>query len=111
VFPGSHARLHALLAGTNDAGSDGVFQGPQKPALDGARFVRLDPGDAVICHPLTAHRAARNFSADVRMQVYFRLKHRRHEALKAEGSLLSPGARALFLEMEGLADSHASFGR
>jgi hypothetical protein len=60
--------------------------------------VLASTGDVVLCHQKLAHRAGANGSCNIRYQVYFRISHVDHEALKKDGTLLED----LWCEFEGV---------
>eukprot|EP00971_Amphidinium_carterae_P166002 3290438-Amphidinium_carterae.1 len=44
-----------------------------RPPLEAGHQLKLYPGDVVIAHSLLAHRRAKNWSAEPRYMLYFRL--------------------------------------
>ena len=103
VFPGSHLALAARLAAP---GGEAALYGEEAKGGAGARCslpeacrplqLRVRAGDAVIAHPLLAHRVGVNYSAHVRHAVFFRVKGR---GVSDRAALV---AGALFGELEGL---------
>jgi len=84
VFPGSHLdkRLHRYyrdLIGEEGQGEADT----SKPDLGGSVQVLLQPGDVVLAHQLLAHRVGVNTTEHIRYQLYYRVQHKDHEALKA----------------------------
>jgi hypothetical protein len=43
--------------------------------------VKLNPGDAVICHYLLVHEVAPNYEDDIRMQLYVRVKSQEYHPM------------------------------
>lgn len=83
VFPGSH--LHPELQqyyqeriNHSDQGEDDQ----SKPDLGESIQVLLRPGDVVLAHQLLAHRVGVNTSENIRYQLYYRVTHAQHAALK-----------------------------
>ncbi len=106
VFPGSHHRLHPLLREQVMSGS-GLFSDEMdgtKPVLANPTNVLLAPGDVVIAHQKLAHRVGPNFSADVRYQLYFRVRHAEHERMVVSGQVLDD----LWCECEGVKQASAA---
>jgi len=69
---------------------------PRKPDLGPPVQILADPGDVVFLHPKLAHRVGINASPNIRYQIYFRLRHKRHEELKDQA------LDNIWLEYEGL---------
>lgn len=51
-----------------------VIPNDVKERLNNPFMVKLQPGDAVICHYLLVHEVAPNYEDDIRMQLYARIK-------------------------------------
>lgn len=83
VFPGSHLNkeLRKYYLDKIDDDAQGEAD-PDKPDLGSSTQVLLSPGDVVIAHQLLAHRIGRNFSHEIRYQLYYRVKHVNHETHK-----------------------------
>ncbi|KAJ0411731.1 hypothetical protein ATCC90586_002115 [Pythium insidiosum] len=104
VFPGSHQSLQKLLRddGKLEGFDDECYQAESVwgdgtlPDLGIPLQLLASRGDIVLAHPNLAHRGGLNFSPDIRYQVYFRLKHDRHEELQVHA------ATDLWCDLEGL---------
>ena len=82
VYPGSHLdpTLHQWYSACiQQAEGD---EAPGKPDLGESTQVLLNKGDVVIAHVLLAHRVGINFSENIRYQLYYRVAHSQHAALK-----------------------------
>ncbi|GLD93211.1 hypothetical protein PINS_up001803 [Pythium insidiosum] len=104
VFPGSHRSLHKLLRddGKLEGFDDECYQAASVwgdgtlPDLGIPLQLLAKRGDIVLAHPNLAHRGGLNFSPDIRYQIYFRLKHERHDELQVHA------ATDLWCDLEGL---------
>ncbi len=76
VWPGTH-HAHAQLF--RERGPDAFTTYPNVP-LPERELVRGRPGDMLLKHYLLGHNGGNNTGDSVRRTVYFRLRHREHEA-------------------------------
>jgi ectoine hydroxylase-related dioxygenase (phytanoyl-CoA dioxygenase family) len=92
VFPGSHLYLAKVVAERGE----GVLYGEQSPAFHLPPLpphcskpveLMVKAGDAVLVHPLLAHRVGLNYSPHVRHACFFRVSALGHE--KARGGLVT----------------------
>ena len=103
VFPGSHLALAALVAEQGEGAlyAAGAARPPLPPSATPLEL-RVRAGDAVLVHPLLAHRVGRNFSPHIRYACFFRVQAREREGVR--GELL---AGRLWAEFEGLQQGRA----
>eukprot|EP00035_Acanthoeca_spectabilis_P006433 m.124497 g.124497 ORF g.124497 m.124497 type:complete len:337 (+) comp13503_c0_seq1:133-1143(+) len=108
VHPGAHWTLQSEVktaVSSPDGGAASLtrIDGSSKRATDlGPPVVlRMKKGDVVIAHQKLPHRGMPNFSPNIRYQCYFRIRHSRHAALRAEwlDDLMLPfeGTRAIMV--------------
>lgn len=93
VYPGSHKRVNQFLnyqrnkfgcigRGTNLEWSPREYYPPG--AIDGipATQVLLNAGDAVFCHYQLVHNVSPNLNDNIRVNLYWRISHKRHDVLR-----------------------------
>jgi Phytanoyl-CoA dioxygenase (PhyH) len=92
VWPASHKTLHALLASATVPMGQGVSaqDNPELlPDLGPCLELMMNPGDAVLAHPLLAHCGGPNASEHIRYQVSLRTtKHRTAYCMHAEDAVV-----------------------
>ncbi|MFX0579402.1 phytanoyl-CoA dioxygenase family protein [Nocardia nepalensis] len=76
VWPGTH-RAHAQLFRERGPEAFTTYPTVELPEVD---MVRGRPGDMLLKHYLLGHNGGNNTGDSVRRTVYFRLRHRQHEA-------------------------------
>nr|WP_232542440.1 phytanoyl-CoA dioxygenase family protein [Nocardia bovistercoris] len=104
VWPGTH-RAHAELFRARGPEAFTTYPTVDLPAVD---MVRGRPGDMLLKHYLLGHNGGNNTGDSVRRTVYFRLRHREHEA-KWEQALQDPWHD--FAALRGLAAPLGESGR
>jgi len=77
----------------NDAGSE-----KKRTELPNGKAVLAEPGDIILAHQKTAHQVLDNLSCNIRYQIYFRIRHKKHYQFLESGILLDD----LWVEYEGL---------
>merc|ERR1712151_965134 len=83
VFPSSHLYEPLQKYYQDLINDDNQNEGDnRKPNLGDSVQVLLSPGDVVIAHQLLAHRVGVNTSEHIRYQLYYRITHKDHAALK-----------------------------
>eukprot|EP00045_Choanoeca_perplexa_P003389 m.30900 g.30900 ORF g.30900 m.30900 type:complete len:583 (-) comp12014_c0_seq1:95-1843(-) len=98
VFPGSHRVLSEDLQHLvhNNRPAATIMNKEHKRDFGKPVQVKSRRGDIVMAHHKLAHRGGANYSPNIRYQIYFRLHHTEHDALKLAS--LSD----IFIEFEGL---------
>jgi ectoine hydroxylase-related dioxygenase (phytanoyl-CoA dioxygenase family) len=81
VWPGSH---HIFEKHFRENGPQSLFNGMPKVELPPGHQVKARAGDAVLCHYQLGHGVTPNVSPYVRYGIFFRLKHREHDANSME---------------------------
>ena len=102
VWPGSHLQLHEII---KDRCKKGLIDGPNTlHCEDGKNIdvgdpirVRLRPGDVVIAHQRLGHSGGINLVDQIRKNLYYRVKSKKHNDMMDEIVHGSP-----FAEFEGL---------
>ena len=92
AWPRSHTILHPLVADRVRKGliTDpySVFNDIERPNIGEPIRVALSPGDAVIAHQRLGHTGGPNLGPHVRKNLYFRVKHVRHDTYLKSGELI-----------------------
>lgn len=81
VWPGSHRGFEAHF---REHGYEALKDGTPKIEMPAPRQIIARAGDAVVCHYQLAHGIAPNVSPNIRYAIFFRLKHRDHDAHRFE---------------------------
>ena len=96
VFPASHHEINQLCNRDATGHDNTISVIPNRPILKEPTQVLMRAGDVVLCHQKLAHRGGPNYSADIRLMVYFRISHRNHTELKRSA------LDNLWIEYEGI---------
>ena len=83
VWPGSHLLLSKYF---EEHGAKSLLEENRLPPIEWPAPLQIEAkaGDAVICHHLLGHSVAANVAPLPRFAVFFRLKHRDHDAHRVE---------------------------
>lgn len=85
AWPGSHVKLHEVVRDRWEKGLiDGtsVFGGREsKPDIGPSKRLLTKPGDVILAHQRLGHSGGINVHPKTRKNLYFRIRHKNHEAL------------------------------